>query len=457
MKYLSICIPTYEMKGLGAKFLRESFDILEKQTFKDFDVVISDHSHDNAIKDLCDEYMGKLEIQYFKNAENIGNSSANINNAIKLATGKLIKVLFQDDFLFDEHALQHTVDNFDLEKDHWLVSACEHSRDGKTFTRAFYPKYNPKIHLGKNTISSPSVLTIKNDSPLLFDENLIWLMDCDYYRRCYDAFGAPKILNTITVVNRIGEHQVTKLLATQNVRSAEKNYMIQKFGANAGPLSLPQITLAAISSVKIDETIQALRESMKNIKYGRAIFITDADISLEKYGIEVIKIEKLSYDSYSHFVLYRLKDYVNTDFALVVQHDGYVLRPSKWDDRFFGYDYIGAPWPKDLHFTASGVNVRVGNGGFSLRSQKLLRAPAELNIPFTDNDTGFFHEDGFLCAHHRALLEENGVVFAPVPVASHFSRERWCSDSALFPFGFHSNRRNLFEFLSKKATKFWQK
>lgn len=217
------------MEGLGAKFLRESFEILVKQTFKDFDIVISDHSTGDDIKNLCEEYGSQLEIHYFKNSENRGKSSANLNNAIKHATGKLIKILFQDDFLFDDKSLAKTVANFDLEKDFWLASACEHSKDGKTFIRPFYPKYNRKIHLGKNTISSPSVITIKNDSPLLFDENLIWLMDCDYYRRCYESFGEPKILNEITVVNRMGDHQVTQTLATGKLREKEHRYIVVKY------------------------------------------------------------------------------------------------------------------------------------------------------------------------------------------------------------------------------------
>jgi len=453
-KLVSICIPTYEMKGLGAQFLKHSFDILIRQTFKDFDIVISDHSKNDDIKNLCTEYAEKLDIHYFKNTEHIGSSSANINNAIKKATGTLIKILFQDDFLFDENSLQHTVDHFDLEKDHWLVSGCEHSNNGVNFLRPFYPKYNHKIHLGKNTISSPSVLTIKNDSLLLFDEHLLWLMDCDYYRRLYDAFGAPKILHEITVVNRIGTHQVTKLLATKKVRTDEREYMIRKFGSKPGPVSLPNVTLVAISSIKIEQTILALKKSMRGIAYGRVLFFTDGDSDLKNHGIEVIKIDKLDYNAYSHFVIYDLKDHVQTDFALLVQHDGYVVRPLKWQSEFLTYDYIGAPWRKGLYFTEDGINIRVGNGGFSLRSKKLLQAPTDLALPFDDKGTGFLHEDGIICLFNRKSLENYGLKFAPVPVASRFSRERWCSDSTLFPFGFHSNRRNIFSFIIGKFRKY---
>jgi hypothetical protein len=226
---ISVCIPTYEMHGLGHDFLKHSFDILYQQTFKDFNVIISDHSKNDLIKNLCTIYSEKLNIHYYKNTEHVGNSSANINNAIKHATGKLIKILFQDDFLYNKDSLEVIAKNFDIEKDTWLVTACEHSVDGITFTRQFYPKYHDKIYLGNNTISSPSVLTIKNSNPLLFAEELIWLMDCEYYKRCFDKFGLPKIVNTITVVNRLGKHQISNTTATVELKQKEQRYVAAKY------------------------------------------------------------------------------------------------------------------------------------------------------------------------------------------------------------------------------------
>lgn len=228
MTFLSVCIPTYEMHGLGVKFLTQSLDILVTQTFKDFEVVVSDHSRNDDIKDLCEKYSAKLTIRYQRNSNQIGNSSANINNVIKMANGKLIKMLLQDDFLYTNNSLEEIVKHFDLEKDGWLITACEHTLDGVHFYRPFYPKYHDKIHMGRNTISSPSVLTIRNDSPLLFDEQLLQRSDGDYYKRCHDRFGEPKILNTINVVNRAGPHQVSNTMITDSLRDDEYKYILTK-------------------------------------------------------------------------------------------------------------------------------------------------------------------------------------------------------------------------------------
>ncbi len=227
---ISICIPTYEMHGKGAGFLAYSFDILKKQTYQPYEVVISDHSQNDNIKNTCEAYADSLNILYLRNTNKPGNSSANTNNAIKNASGDIIKILFQDDFLYDEHSLEQIASGFDMSADNWMVTASEHSIDGEHFYRPFYPKYNNKIHIGENTISSPSTLTVKNDAPLLFDENLIWLMDCDYYKRCYDAFGEPKILNSITVVNRVGPHQMSSgKLTGKDLRGKEYVYILKKY------------------------------------------------------------------------------------------------------------------------------------------------------------------------------------------------------------------------------------
>ncbi|MFA6385848.1 MAG: glycosyltransferase [Candidatus Paceibacterota bacterium] len=228
MNLLSICIPTYEMSGQGHIFLEKSFKILIAQTFKDFNVIISDHSKDNLIEKLCQEYQNQLQISYYRNENERGSISANINYAIEKANGTLIKILFQDDFLFDENSLEEIREQFDLQKDNWLITACIHTKDGINFFRPFYPRYNKMIFLGKNTISSPSVLTIKNKNHLIFDKKLIWLMDCDYYYRCYNKFGNPKILNKINVVNRIGEHQVTHININIFIRIREILYIMFK-------------------------------------------------------------------------------------------------------------------------------------------------------------------------------------------------------------------------------------
>ena len=173
---ISVCIPSYEMHGEAKRMLTRSFDMLKKQTFKDFEVVVSDNSEDDVVRNICasSEYQS-LNINYFKNPRK--GISPNTNEAIKKATGKLIKTLYMDDFLSDENSLQDIMDSF---KGNWLVTGCGHNTGDGKIKNIHFPTYNKKVYLGKNTIGNPSILTIKNEDLMLFDENLSWLLDCDY-------------------------------------------------------------------------------------------------------------------------------------------------------------------------------------------------------------------------------------------------------------------------------------
>lgn len=221
---LSLCIPTYEMRGEAKRVLTRSFDMLKKQTFKDFEVIISDNSENNIVKDVCEdpEYQS-LRIKYFKNPRK--GAAANTNEAMKKASGKLIKILHMDDYLADENSLRYIADNF---KGDWLVSGCAHDNGDGNLINEHYPTYNRYIYLGKNTIGAPSVLTIKNENIVLFDESLQWLFDCDYYKKMCGKYGEPEILNKINVIIGIGKHQRTNLLS-KFVKIKEHFYMANQY------------------------------------------------------------------------------------------------------------------------------------------------------------------------------------------------------------------------------------
>ncbi len=105
-----------------------------------------------------------------------------------------------------------------------------------------------------------------------------------------------------------------------------------------------------------------------------------------------------------------LADYCLGTHALVVQWDGFVVHPECWDSRFLEYDYIGAPW--------HALGDAVGNGGFSLRSKRLLDALRQLDVPEPHP------EDYRICVTHRAELESRfGIRFAPPDIAARFSWE----------------------------------
>lgn len=221
---MTIAVPVHGMEN-GPLFLRRLFDSLWNQSFQDFEIVVTDNSDDDELEKVCDWY--RTGIRYFKNPRK--GMAQNTNEAIKRSTGEVIKILYMDDFMAHNRALEKVWDAFDGQ---WLVTGCTHTARKDRAVQYWFdnhvPHYNDNIHLGENTIGSPSVLTILNEDPLLFDENMTWLLDCDLYKRCYEKYGEPKILKDINVVIGVGDHQMTHILS-ENQKLSEHEYITNKY------------------------------------------------------------------------------------------------------------------------------------------------------------------------------------------------------------------------------------
>lgn len=195
-------------------------------------------------------------------------------------------------------------------------------------------------------------------------------------------------------------------------------------------INLNNITLVSIDGANPDKALKALQYSMKNINFADAKLLSHIRPNNIPDTIKFIEIEKLTHESYSPFILQQLYKYVDTDFCLTIHDDGFVINPHLWDDNFLNYDYIGAPWFHTIPYY--GQKYRVGNGGFSLRSKKLINLCKNLN------SSG--HEDSTICIRNRDYLESNGCKFAPVEVAMKFSLEEQideCEFNLNNTFGFH--------------------
>lgn len=190
-------------------------------------------------------------------------------------------------------------------------------------------------------------------------------------------------------------------------------------------LALPTVTLAAVTSIAIEQTARAMARSMDAVAFAAALWVCDVPppefLADRVIWIRVAPIT--TRNAYSQFIMKELGLLLQTQHVLLVQWDGYVIDPTAWNPEFLDFDYIGAPWPhfRDAH--------TVGNGGFSLRSQRLLRATAML--PQTMEA-----EDVAICRTWRPRLEEEyGICFAPEDVARRFAFER--SEPPEKTFGFH--------------------
>lgn len=227
---VSIAIPTWESHGRGGEFLDDLFRTIEIQTFKDFEVCISDHSMNDDVLNVVNEYTDKFEIVFRRNSNNRGNGPANTNASIDLCSGEIIKIMFQDDFFYDDESLEKIVSEFENSDKAWLVNACNHTKDdGHSFYWDLYPQWNDKILHGVNTISSPSVLSIKKEvfKKVKFDTSLVMMMDCDYYYNAREQFGDPIYYHDVLVSNRVHKNQIS-MRYDKNLQD-EVDYCLEKY------------------------------------------------------------------------------------------------------------------------------------------------------------------------------------------------------------------------------------
>ena len=190
-------------------------------------------------------------------------------------------------------------------------------------------------------------------------------------------------------------------------------------------IRLPEVTLCAVTSVNVEATVSALRHCLDQIEFAACRLFTDKAPDDLHPEIQPVRIDGLrSAQDYSRFVLRQLPSLTASSHVLLVQWDGFVLDAGQWDPAFLDCDYIGAPWPqfRDGH--------DVGNGGFSLRSRRLLEA-------CTDPRFQPGHpEDVAVCRLNRTLLEqEHGIRFADRSLAARFAFERERPNGSTF--GFH--------------------
>lgn len=192
-------------------------------------------------------------------------------------------------------------------------------------------------------------------------------------------------------------------------------------------LSLPDVTLVCVDTRTPRQALEAMQRCLDQVDFGRAVFFGGPNTALDELarrGIDGVQIPALrNIGDYSRFVLKGLLPHIHTSHCLIVQWDGFITDASMWRDEFLSVDYMGPPWYR------KGQAIGVGNGGFSLRSKRLLEALAQLPC---DGDEP---EDDVICKHLRqALTERFGIQFAPSEMAAEFGIEQGPLRQT---FGFH--------------------
>jgi hypothetical protein len=202
---------------------------------------------------------------------------------------------------------------------------------------------------------------------------------------------------------------------------------------------------------------KAMQISKKNIKFSECILLSPHNNYDFFDDIKHIKIPKLNYAEWNRFMIKELHNYVSTNHYIFVDTDGFIINSNLWDNEYLNYDYVGASW---LHGEFEGLSVGphqnyanieniickndVGNGGFTLRSKKLLNIIKYL--PYDELPPKILNEDAYICIKNYDILSYLGIKFAPTDLAKKFSIEKLGLPDPEKSFGFHGNKNfiNLF-------------
>ena len=222
---------------------------------------------------------------------------------------------------------------------------------------------------------------------------------------------------------------------------------------NKKKIKLLDVTLLAATSVDIDETQLSLKISSQNIDFGSIKLLSSSEPKKKYPDINYIKIPNIDFLGYSKLIMENLHKYFETSHCLIVQSDSFVVNSELWKKEFLNYDYIGAPWSDEIKVNSNLIiNAKknpVGNGGFSLRSQKLAKITSKIN--YDSLEFPLKSEDILICHYLYEKMLEQGVRFAPAELAAKFSMENinhLYGQDVNSVFGFHG--KHLRDYFLKK-------
>lgn len=190
-------------------------------------------------------------------------------------------------------------------------------------------------------------------------------------------------------------------------------------------IDLNNIILICVGSTKIQETLRAIEICTSVANFKDVKYFTDHDTP---YTFRIDKLNSIR--EYDNFIIKELPKYIDANFILSIHWDGFIVNSNAWSDKFFEYDYIGAPWPWWNHIC--------GNGGFCMKSKKFLLTQQKIyDTNYVVNDP----DDVDLCIKNRQKFIDSGCVYAPPEIAYRFSTE-YGGYNNYSSFGFHDLKVN---------------
>ena len=228
---ISICVPAYKRTD----YLSRLLDSVALQTYKNFEVIITDDSPDSSIEELCKSYAGQFELHYFKNSTNL-NTPENWNEAVRKSKYEWIKIIHDDDWFADKDSLLNYAEAISAQPNiDFFFSAYTNVYEGTNIKNQIYLspfwKYlingNIETLISRNVIGPPSV-TLYRKNNIAYDRSMKYVVDIDFYCQYCNNRSWAYIDQPLINVG-INEAQVTKYTyGVADVQLRESLLMLEK-------------------------------------------------------------------------------------------------------------------------------------------------------------------------------------------------------------------------------------
>lgn len=234
MPLISICVPAYKRLD----YLERLLNSIAGQTFRDFEVIISDDSPDESVEQLIVPYRAQFPISYFRNVPSLG-TPGNWNFGISKATGEWIKLIHDDDWFATPESLAVFAAQTG-KGPRFIFSAYSNCySDGKKpdqpvyFWKSWRKRIveEPVTLLAYNVVGPPSVTLVHRSIAEQYDERMKWRVDMDFYVRLLQQEKVYTCINQLLINVGVSETQVTNVcFENPLVELPEGLLLLQKYG-----------------------------------------------------------------------------------------------------------------------------------------------------------------------------------------------------------------------------------
>jgi glycosyltransferase involved in cell wall biosynthesis len=211
--YLSVLLPAYNY----AAGIERIVEIFNKSSHKNAELIIHDDSLDESIgfRVRNMENMHGNILKYVRNSPSLGAPS-NWNSLINSARGTYFLFLHHDEFPAQEGFFDQVCKTIEQYTDlDILILPLYTNKIGSSYYRKLFPTWIkklivaafPQYLLCHNVIGPPSCVVVKKSISGLFDKNLTYLVDGEWYLRLFErarhiSFGA----DSLSIISVSGEH-----------------------------------------------------------------------------------------------------------------------------------------------------------------------------------------------------------------------------------------------------------